>query len=117
MSHDKAMTMFKEAGQRGGRERARRLSPERLREIAAEAGRSAAAKRRGGLSRREYVSRYLELLRERDAELAEFMYLSMQVPARFAPHMSKALSPAERALIVEMADLAADSATPKEGSQ
>jgi len=82
--------------QRGGHARAARLPAERRREIAIAASRSALLKRRGMFTTRELTRAYIARLRAEDPELARFVALALQAPAKYADGLVAILPPDQR---------------------
>jgi hypothetical protein len=74
----------REAGRRGGQARARKLSAERMREIAQQARDGRSGKRLGGLSKREFSNRYVQRIRQYDSVLAWFVDQASRAPAHIA---------------------------------
>ncbi|HKH99715.1 MAG TPA: hypothetical protein VJ999_11455 [Candidatus Sulfotelmatobacter sp.] len=71
-----------EAGRMGGLSRARRISAERRSAIARQARKGRTAKKRYGVSEREFARRYVGRIREQDPDLAWFVEVSLNAPRR-----------------------------------
>jgi Asp-tRNA(Asn)/Glu-tRNA(Gln) amidotransferase A subunit family amidase len=85
-----------EAGRKGALSLHRAMSPERRREIAIAASRSALLKRRGMFTTRELTRAYIARLRAEDPELARFVALALQAPAKYADGLVAILPPDQR---------------------
>src|SRR5712692_4130990 len=94
------MQTAQETGRRGGLERARRLTPERLSAIAREA---AMVRHHGGVSTRQLFRRFIARIGEEDEKLALWIQSALFAPGQIAPAVLETLG---RELTEESSELA-----------
>src|ERR1700731_1966049 len=82
-------------GRRGGRERARTLSPERRREIASFAHWNRKQRENGKISDSEFVGKLVRQIRAVDPDLGAFVKKAFSMPFKFQERMYQILTPAE----------------------
>ena len=91
--HHASMVEAPTIHQLGGRARASRLPAERRREIAIAASRAALLRHRGMYTTRELTRAYIARLRAEDPDLARFVALALQAPAKYADGLAAVLPP------------------------
>jgi hypothetical protein len=89
---------------RGGKARARNLSPERRSEIACWARLVRGQKDRGEFSSAEFVKRFVARLRSFDPDLATFVKAAHRLPIKYQKNMCSLLSSEEQETLQRVHD-------------